>query len=97
MCGIAGIYSKHNELIKKGYIDETHKKPAPSTEKYDKHKVHLERVDKVLVFLHASKGFNRVEEHIRDVNAIRESLKNAEPPGNGLITRLDMEYWRFFI
>lgn len=86
---------KYDEKIKKGYKDLTHTRTLPQNEKdnHDKHKNQLERVDKVLVLLHAYKNdMENAEEDIRDVNAIRETLKDGEPPLNGLLSKWDMEY-----
>lgn len=79
----------YDEKIKKDYVDVTpQNKKMPVT-----NQLHLKKVNKVYMLLNMHQAIiDRSDEHIRDVGAMRETLKNPEPPLNGSLSRLDMEY-----
>ena len=86
-------WKKHDEKLKKGYVDKTHLKnpPKPKKPPFVVDKEHLERVNKVMLVLsaHSSMIANSAE-LIRDVSAVRAMLKDPKSKGKGKLEADDM-------
>ena len=88
-------YQKFDEKRKKGYVDLTHTKnpPAPPKPPFETNKEHLEKVNKVYTVLNVNKDkIDGSSEYIRDVGAIRKSLKDPKSMLKGSLSKADMIY-----
>ena len=85
-------YKKHDEKIKKGYVDLTHTKSPPTPKpKFVTNLVHLEKVNQVYAILNLHKDkIDGSDEYIRDVGAIRASLKDPKSIIKGKLSKEDM-------
>lgn len=80
------------EKEKKGYVNLTHTKAPPEPE-FKTNKEHLKKVNKVFTVLNVNKDdIVGSKEHIRDVGAIRKSLKDKKSMLKGNLAKDDMVY-----
>ena len=83
---------KYGEKINKGYIDLTHTKSTPKPP-FEINKKHLEKINKVYTILNINKNdIDGSHEYLRDVGAIRKTIKDPESPQNGNLSKEDMIY-----
>lgn len=90
---IGDWYKKHDEKMKKGYIDLTHTKnpPSPPKPKFETNQEHLKKVNQVYTILNLHKDeIVGGDEYIRDVGAIRASLKDPKSIIKGKLSKEDM-------
>jgi len=94
---ISDWFKKYDEKIKKGYVDLTHTKnppkPTPVKPKFTTNKEHLKKVNQVYMLLNLNKDeIDGSHEYIRDVGAIRTSIKDPKSMVKGKLSKDDMIY-----
>ena len=88
-------YNKFNEKLKKGYVDLTQSSPnsTPPEPEFEPNKEHIAKVNKVYTVLNVNKDkIDGSKEHIRDVGALRKSLKDKKSLTKGKLSKEDMIY-----
>jgi len=88
-------YKKQDEKEKKGYIVLTTSSPTsnPPEPEFEPNKEHIAKVNKVYTVLNVNKDeIDGSKEYIRDVGALRKSLKDKKSLTKGKLSKEDMVY-----